>query len=178
MGTHPSQSAQRKPDLLGIYLNDHLAGATAGVELARRVASSQHSSAGGDALGQLASDIAQDRSALISIIAALELPLRSYKAWLAWGGEKISRLKPNGRVMTRSPLSSLEELEMMRLGVEGKAAGWRTLRTLADRDHRLDAQQLDELLRRARSQSEILEDLRVHAAGAVTPLTLPSADTS
>jgi hypothetical protein len=67
---------------------------------------------------------------------------------------------------------------MMRLGVEGKAAGWRTLRTLADRDHRLDAQQLDELLRRARSQSEILEDLRVHAAGAVTRLTLPSADTS
>jgi hypothetical protein len=176
MATHPSQSANRKPDLLGIYLNDHLAGATAGVELARRMASSQQSSAVGDALGQLASDVAQDRSALISIIAALGVPRRSYKAWLAWGGEKISRLKPNGHVVTRSPLSSLEELEILRLAVEGKAAGWRTLRTLADHDHRLDTQQLDELLRRARSQIEILEELRIHAADAVTRLAPPPAE--
>lgn len=170
MTTHPSKSANRKPDLLAIYLNDHLAGATAGVGLARRTASSQHNSVGGDALSQLASDIAQDRSALISIIAALGAPLRSYKARLAWGAEKISRLKPNGHIATRSPLSSLEELEILRLAVEGKAAGWRTLRALADHDHRLDTQQLDELLRRARSQIEILEELHIHAAAAVTQL--------
>lgn len=38
----------------------------------------------------------------------------------------------------RSPLSLLEELELMRLGVEGAGAGWRTLRKLAERDQRLD----------------------------------------
>jgi hypothetical protein len=42
-------------------------------------------------------------------------------------GEKAARLKLNGHLLARSPLSSLEELEMLRLGVEGKAAGWRTL---------------------------------------------------
>ena len=35
---------------LGIYLNDHLAGATAGVELARRTAAAQHAKPAGAAL--------------------------------------------------------------------------------------------------------------------------------
>ena len=55
----------------------------------------------------------------------------------------------------------------MRLGVEGKAAGWRTLRVLADRDARLDAGELDELISRAHSQAEFLEEARVRAAQQV-----------
>ncbi|MGH3407257.1 MAG: hypothetical protein ACRDRJ_32865 [Streptosporangiaceae bacterium] len=55
----------------------------------------------------------------------------------------------------------------MRLGAEEKATGWRTLRALADSDHRVDARQLDELLGRARSQVEILENLGVKAATEV-----------
>ena len=72
--------------------------------------------------------------------------------------------KLNGHLLSRSPLSSLEELEMMRLGVTGKAAGWRTLRVLADTDPRLDRDRLDELIGRADSQLSMLEDLRVRAA--------------
>jgi hypothetical protein len=55
-----------------------------------------------------------------------------------WIGEKAGRVKLNGRLIARSPLSDLEELELFRLGVESKAAGWRTLRTPADTDRRLD----------------------------------------
>ena len=62
---------------------------------------------------------------------------------------------------------------MLRLGVEGKAAGWRTLRTLADSDPRLDPARLDELIARARRQADLLEDLRVAAASQITR-TLPS----
>jgi hypothetical protein len=68
----------------------------------------------------------------------LGVPVRAYKVCAAWVGEKAGRVKFNGRLLTRSPLSDLEELELMRLGVEGKAAGWRTLRVLADTDKRLD----------------------------------------
>ena len=111
-----------EPDLIGIYLNDHLAGATLGV------------------------------------------PVRHYKAYAAWVGEKAGRLKFNGHLTSRSPLSSLEELEMLRLGVEGKAAGWRTLRTLAETDSRLNRGRLDELMAGAREQAGLLEELRVQAA--------------
>ena len=167
MTRHPSLTASRSRDLLGIYLNDHLAGATGGAELARRMASSQRSTPAGTTLGDLARDVAADRAALISIMKALGVPVRRYKTGLGWVGERIGRLKLNGHLITRSPLSSLEELELLRLGAEGKAAGWRTLRVLADSDHRVDARQLDELLGRARSQVEILENLRVKAANDV-----------
>ncbi len=154
--------------LLGVYLNDHLAGATAGIELARRMtASTEPGSAAAGTLRKLTAEIAADRSALIELMTALGIPLRGYKMFAAWAGEKAARLKLNGHVLTRSPLSSLEETETLRLGVEGKAAGWRTLRVLAERDSRLDAGRLDELIARAARQSGELEDLRTGIAEQV-----------
>jgi len=152
-------------DLLGVYLNDHLAGSTVGIELARRMAASaEPRSEAAGILRKLAGEIAADRNALIEIMASLEVPLRSYKVFAAWAGEKAARLKLNGHLLTRSPLSRLEETEILRLGVEGKAAGWRTLRVLAERDSRLDAESLDELLARAARQSARLETLRTGIA--------------
>jgi hypothetical protein len=55
------------------------------------------------------------------------------------------------------------ELEGLRLGVEGKSAGWRLLRALAATDPRLDAAALDDLIRRADRQAEELERLRIEA---------------
>ena len=100
-------------------------------------------------------------------MAAVGAKVRAYKVLAGWAGEKAGRLKLNGRLLTRSPLSGLEETEMLRLGVEGKAAGWRTLRAVAERDRRLDAGQLDELLARAARQSDTLEGLRMRIAEQV-----------
>jgi hypothetical protein len=164
-GTHRSIRTQRaRPGLLGIYLNDHLAGATGGLELARRAAGSAAGTEAAGPLQRFAAEVAEDRAALLEMMAALGVPVRSYKVYAAWIGEKAGRLKLNGHLLSRSPLSTLEELEMLRLGVEGKAAGWRTLRALAERDSRLDADQLDQLISRARLQAAMLEELRLHAA--------------
>jgi hypothetical protein len=149
--------------LLGIYLNDHLAGATGGVDLARRLADVENEWSGGT-LGRLADEIAEDRATLIAIMAALDIPVRQYKVWAGWLAEKAGRLKLNGHLLTRSPLSRLVELEALRLGVEGKAAGWRTLHVRASVDRRLVSGQLDGLIERAERQSETLEHLRVRAA--------------
>jgi hypothetical protein len=164
-----TRERQAGPGLLGIYLRDHLAGATAGTGLAHRMAASGHQPAtGGDGtLRRLAVEISRDREALLEFMAALGVPVRAYKLWAAWAGEKAERLKPNGHLISRSPLSSLEELEMLRLGVAGKAAGWRTLRVLADRDSRLDPARLDDLIARARRQADQIEELRVTAAHQV-----------
>lgn len=152
------------PQLLGIYLNDHLAGATAGAELAKRMAGSLSGAPARREMERLAKEIAEDREALLGLMAALGVPVRRYKVYSAWIAEKLGRGKMNGRLLQRSPLSDLVELEMMRLGVEGKAAGWRTLRTRAEHDDRLDTARLDGLLERARAQADALEQLRVGAA--------------
>lgn len=83
MAGHISPNASHSPGLLEIYLNDHLAGATGGTELARRVAYSQRSSPAAAVLRQLARDIGEDRAAPISVMRALGGPVRQYKAGLA-----------------------------------------------------------------------------------------------
>src|SRR6201986_2550442 len=124
---------------------------------ARRVAGPHQGQGEADALQRIAAEITQDRPSLLQIMAALGIPVRTYKVSAAWIGEKAGRLKFNGYLLGRSPLSSLEELEMLRLGGEGKAAGWRTLRVLADTDARIGAGDIDELIARARRQGDVLE---------------------
>jgi hypothetical protein len=150
-----------KANLLGVYLNDHLAGSTAGLALARRLADAEADWA--PELGRLSGEIAEDRETLLGLMARLDVPVQRYKKLLAWAGERAARLKPNNRLVERSPLSRVIELEAMRLGVEGKAAGWRTLCEVADTEPRLPGERLEELLARARRQAEELEKLRVRA---------------
>ncbi|MFF4041189.1 hypothetical protein [Streptomyces sp. NPDC001816] len=150
--------------LLGIYLNDHLAGATAGTERARHLVRSARDPALADALGPVSAEIAQDREALLGIMRNLGLPVRRYKICAGWAAEKMARLKGNGRLVRRSPLSTFLELEAMRTAVEGKAAGWETLRGLTPAEKRLDAKQLDTLLERAHRQQGVLEEWRTRQA--------------
>ncbi len=149
---------------LGIYLNDHLAGATGGVELARRAAGTRRGTPAGDVLRSLAEEIAEDRRALVEIMEALDVPVRRYKACVGWLAEKAGRAKPNGQLLGRAPLSDLLELEMMRIGIEGKAAGWRVLHVVAGHDDRLDAGRLDELLARAARQADTVKELHAQTA--------------
>jgi hypothetical protein len=161
---------------LATYLNDHLLGATGGVELARRIAKTGTAADHADELARLADEIAEDRAELIRIMGRLGVRANPVRTVLGWTGEKLARLKTNGRVLSRSPLSSLLELEAMALGVAGKAAGWRTLRTLAEHDNRIDPAEIGRLIDRARAQSELLEGLRIAAATRVlTPRAAPDA---
>lgn len=152
--------AGSRVELLGIYLNDHIAGSTAGLALFRRTAGAHRGTPLGDALTRLAQEVEEDRHALLAVTRALGVPVRRYKVAAGWVVERVGRLKSNGRLVRRSPLSGVLELEALVIAVEGKAAGWRTLRALADDEPRLDPRRLDELQRRARRQSVTLEDLR------------------
>jgi hypothetical protein len=157
-------STPSKEELLGTYLNDHLAGATAGAELIKRLSRAEARRPEGEKLRRLATEITEDRQALLDVMAKLNIPVRQYKVWLGWTVEKLSRVKPNRHVLTRSPLSRVVELETMRLGVEGKTAGWRILRARAAVDTRLDVGRLDELISRAERQIAELEQLRLRSA--------------
>ncbi|MDK1347880.1 hypothetical protein QNO09_32285 [Streptomyces sp. 378] len=159
-----SPDARRAPatdmSLLGIYLNDHLAGATAATARMRYLLRSCTGSPLADALAPVAAEMADDRTSLLGIMRRLDVPVRRYKVYTGRAVEQMGRLKSNGSLVRRSPLSTLWELEVLALGVEGKLAGWETLRDLATTDERLDAGRLDELIERARLQHATLEELR------------------
>ncbi|MBD0292899.1 MAG: hypothetical protein ICV70_04915 [Jiangellaceae bacterium] len=157
--------------LLGIYLNDHLAGATGGVQLARRLARAERNSPLGPTLARLADEVAEDRQGLLELMAEFGIPARQYKVAAGWVAERVGRLKLNGRLVSRSPLSTLLELELLRLGVEGKAAGWKTLKVVAAARGSASVERLDGLIGRALEQSQTLEDLRVRTAADVFVLS-------
>jgi hypothetical protein len=152
---------------LAIYLNDHLAGATGGVRLARRTAQSHRDDRTGREMSRLTREIADDRRSLMRIMSDLGVPLRRLRIALGALAELAGRLKTNGRAFSRSPLNDVLELEAMRLGVEGKAACWRTLAALADDEPVLDRDRLARLERRAEAQIETLESLRAESAARV-----------
>ena len=160
----PSGSA-----FLSIYLNDHLAGATSGVELARRAADAEQGTETGEQLKDLASEITNDRTALIRIMRALGVTPRHHFSALGWIAERAGRLKANGRLIHRSPLSTLIGIETLRLGVLGKQQLWNALAATWADDPRIDTDRLAELERRAEQQATDLEQLRLLAATVLVP---------
>jgi hypothetical protein len=155
------------PRYLAIYLNDHLAGATAGFELARRAAGEHREGELGALFRRLVGEIAADRQALRDIMASLGVGEDRAKIAAAWVGEKVGRLKLNGHLLDPSPLSPLVELEGLTLGITGKLALWQALLGVADA-HGLDAARLRELAGRAeRQQGEVQEQRMVVARRAL-----------
>ena len=149
--------------LLAIYLNDHLAGATAGRELARRSAASNRDSAYGSFLADLAEQIDEDRQSLIELMGVLGVGIDRFKLIGAWAAEKAGRLKLNGSLLSYSPLSRVVELEGLALGVNGKLALWGSLQELQVREPRISAIDLALLIERGQQQLAGLESERLRA---------------
>src|SRR5262249_59559044 len=84
--------------LLGIYLNDHLAGSSGGLALARRMLRENRGSELGRTLERLVPEIEADRGTLRELMRRAGGPERRYKAAAGRLAEAARRPKPNGRV--------------------------------------------------------------------------------
>jgi hypothetical protein len=150
----------RNAGLLGIYCNDHLAAATGGIELVNRMLGAHSSGRFEEPLRGLLAELQEERNALRTMMAALDIPVRQYKQLATWVGEKLTRFKLNGYLLSRSPMSSVVEFEFIATAVLGKRAGFETLREVADVEPRLDAALLDRLIAQADAQHEWLSEAR------------------
>ena len=147
---------------ISIYLNDHLAGATVGRNLAKRTLSSNRDTQFEPFLERLSKEIGEDRQTLVEIMGALGVGEDRVKKAAAFAGERAGRLKLNGSLFGYSPLSRLVEFEGLLVGVTGKLAMWRALRRLEE--PRLKAFDFAALESRAEAQRDGLEEQRLEAA--------------
>ena len=145
---------------LATYLNDHYAGSTAGVSLARRSAHENEGNELGAFLSQLSEEIDADRETLKEIMDALGVRADPVKVAVARGMELAGRLKLNGQLLGYSPLSPLIELESLKLGIEGKLALWRALGEIGDGPP-LEPGRMAELAARAERQAADVEARRL-----------------
>jgi hypothetical protein len=150
--------------LLRIYLQDHHAGSTTGLELARRIRANNEGNEYGEAMAKIVDDIAADRKALENVMDELGFGADRIKDLGAWALEKAGRLKLNGQITGYSPLSRVVEFEGLVTGITGKIALWVALLQIAPGEPRLDAARLERLRERGESQRATVEELRERAA--------------
>lgn len=151
---------------LSIYLNDHLAGATVGVELVRRAyASNREEAELAGSLEPIRAEIETDRETLEQVMDRLGVRRSTLKPVGGWLAEKAGRLKPNGQLFGYSPLSRLVELEALCIGIAGKIQLWAALEeALGAEWSGFDFSSLGE---RAARQRATLEELHRKAAASV-----------
>jgi hypothetical protein len=149
-------------DALSVYLEDHLAGATFGVEL---VDALEHDH-GGSELGRqaavLKSEIKADQAKLREILDRVGATPSTAKGAISWIAEKATRLKL--RRKSHGDLGTFETLETLALGILGKEKLWQALRATTANDARFAGIDLVALEQRARDQHQLVEAYRLQFA--------------
>jgi len=156
---------------LDVYLNDHLAGATAGVELAQQAATEYGGTDLGSFFVDLVAQIHYDQVTLEDLMRRVGTRANPIKQAGAWIMEKVTRLKLSGRTGGAPELNLLLTLETLQLGVEGKRGLWKALKEITGSHAAIAAFDLDGLIARAESQIAELEGQRLKAAKAALAAT-------
>jgi hypothetical protein len=143
---------------LDTYLNDHMAGATAGTNLAKMAAEEHQTDEHGPFFSEIYAEIAADKDTLEQLIGALGVDESASKTALAEIGSKL--MGPKFTAGEDDELNAFVTLETLSIGVEGKVCMWKALRTVADDYPAFEQFDVDALLARATAQREKLEAQR------------------
>ena len=144
------------------YLNDHLAGGTAALDLIDHLLKDQPREQESE-LKELRAEIDEDKALLLRILEQVggrESGVRAAAARLAGklGQAKLLLDSPGGR-----EFRDFEALEGLALGIQGKAALWRALAVLAGTVPDLAPHDFAGLERRAQEQFQRVDRLRLDA---------------
>jgi hypothetical protein len=153
---------------LSTYLNDHLAGSVAALEILDGLSSDAPDLA--PFAAQLKEDIESDRQQLIALMDRLGIEqgrLRKASGWLA---EQFVEAKLEMDDEDKGEFRRLERLESLVLGISGKLGLWRALEAASVEDARLRGPNYEDLAVRAREQRARIENLRIQAARSALTL--------
>jgi hypothetical protein len=132
-----------------------------GSNLAEQIGERAEGTPLGDLMGEIAPQIEEDRQSLIDLMEQLEVSKNPVKQASAWLAEKASRVKFGGASSGEPDFGLYMAVETMTLGVEGKLSLWKALKQMPA-DHPVHrAINLDELIARAKSQHDRLEEQRI-----------------
>jgi hypothetical protein len=151
-------------DALSTYLNDHLAGATAALQLLDHLM--EHAEHAGEErfFRGLRDEIAEDRAELERLLHRLGGEASGLRAAGGWLAERIGRIKLAFDDPARGTLQRLEALETLALGIQGKQALWTALGTTGSGVPALASVDLARLARRAGDQHARVEARRLASA--------------
>jgi hypothetical protein len=149
---------------LATYLNDHLAGSVAMIDLLEHLGRAHAGTGPGRFATELRAEIVADQAELESLMARLRIVQSAPRKATAWIAEKATQVKlwlddPKG-----GSLSVLQALEAVVVGVEGKRALWTALSASSIVAPQLQGLDYARLTERAVDQQRRIEVVRLDAA--------------
>lgn len=151
-------------DHLSSYLNDHLAGAVAALELIEHLAKNFPGRSLESFFAELHTDVARDQEVLRDLLRTFEEKESALRKAGAWVAEKLGRVKLGLSENDVSGTGLLEALEGLALGISGKQLLWRSLAAAAETLPQLRGPDYQALEQRAAGQRDRVEEKRLAAA--------------
>ncbi len=140
------------------YLNDHLAGSVAALELIEHRQEQHKEEPVGSFFGNLAADIRADQETLLELMHSLGIEESTVRQTGAWAAEKLARARLKFAGDQPGLVLALEGLIM---GILGKRMMWRSI--AAANLPNASRWDFEELQRRAEQQIELTETERIAA---------------
>ena len=149
---------------LSVYINDHLAGSVAALEMLEHLMKSCADQPLASFFADLARDIKADQQVLKQLLGATRRKESLFRKAAAWVTEKLARAKFKFAGEQLGGVGLMQALETLALGLRGKELLWRALAT----SHwpALQAVDLARLQQRAIEQQQRVEEKRLEAACA------------
>lgn len=151
---------------LSIYLNDHLAGSVAAVELLERIKTSYGANVAATVVATLMAEVKEDQRDLESLISALGITRSASRQAVGWLSERLMAVKFTIDDVSEGKLRLLESIEVVAIGIHGKLALWEALAAAAAENTALAHLDYARLVSRAKAQRNTAELLRLNAAVA------------
>ena len=151
-------------EALATYLQDHLAGSVAALDLLAHLTTDAADPA--PVLTSLAADIQADQETLVALMTRLQITPSRPRQAAAWLTAKLGELTLRLEAGDDAALHALDGLEALALGIVGKEALWQALAAVADPTTEFGAMDYPDLIERARDQRRQVEGLRLQAARA------------
>ena len=146
---------------IAIYLNDHLAGATAAMTLLDRMQTMPDIA---DLARELQKEIGEDVDQLKSLMAHLKIEQSYPRRAMGWLAETFTEVKLFWDDDPNNKFAVFESLEMLFVGIEGKLALWNVLETISTCNESLKFLNYAKLAERAMNQKSKVDLFRRAAA--------------
>jgi hypothetical protein len=153
-------------EILATYLNDHLAGSVAAIELLDHMRELSKGTERERLFSSLQSEVEEDQKVLKELLREVGGKQSRVRQAAAWLTEKVGEAKLRLDDPGGGELRLLEALETVELGILGKLALWRALGAAADLAPQIRRLDLGKLERRAKEQCDRVEIERLKVARA------------
>jgi hypothetical protein len=148
---------------LTTYLNDHLAGSVAALELLDHLIQAREG-VDPQLLTALQGEIREDQQVVERLLQDLGGKASTARKAAAWLAEKLGQAKLRIDEAGGGELRTLEALETLALGIQGKLSLWRSLESVRTSIPQVAALDLPRLQAQATNQFTRVERLRLQAA--------------